>query len=212
MLGRTTVTPATKINYPLFNTWQVVIDRTLFTQMHIFSLPVALQVYQQISEPQRNRWFAFLSVPPDSSVKRAPISYAIYRWRGIHSLEFIFVILSQPIRLVVVYRTPPTFSRRYVLLDATLLMCCPVLWLLHNLFPYVISLTRAVNNVFVHLCQFPMQITLSIHVVFPLYLLLILLHTCFVSSSRLSSVSTQLQQMRGGWATAECAERPLILR
>jgi hypothetical protein len=34
--------PTTEINDPLFGTLQVVIDRTLFTQMHILSLPEAL--------------------------------------------------------------------------------------------------------------------------------------------------------------------------
>jgi hypothetical protein len=178
------------------------------------------QVYQQISEPQRNRWFAFLSVPTDSSTKQAPISYAIYRWRGIHSFEFIFVILSQPIRLVVVYITPPPpsphppppFSRRSVLLDATLLMCCtsPVI---PSQFVSIFNLVNPRSyNVFMHLCQFRMQITLSIHVVFPfVFASHSPAHVFRVVIPSLLSFNAATTNERG-WATAECAERPLILR
>lgn len=179
----------------------------VYSDAYLLASWSSFKSYQQISEPRRNRWFAFVTVPRETSAKQqAPISYAIYRWRG-NSFLGVYLrhaISAHPFRCRL-HNSPSSpsppllpFCRRSVLLDAILLMCCtsPVI---PSQFVTIFNLVnRRTYDVFMHLCQFRIQITLSIHVVFPLYLLLILLHTCFVSSSRHSSVSTQLQQMRGG--------------
>jgi len=146
ILGRTTLSPATEINYPLFNTWQVVIDRTLFTQMRIFSLPEALSslptnfrdaTKQVICLPRPTPWFFGQTTSShfvcDLQMKGHSFT-EVYLRHSISAHPFGCRLHNSP-------PSPDGLSCRM-----PLCWCAArVLWFLHNLFPYLILLTRTVT-------------------------------------------------------------------
>lgn len=104
--------------------------------------------------------------------------------------SFISVIPSQPIRLVVLYITPPQ--------DGLSCLIPRVLWFFHNLSTHLILLTNAGTMFSCISLSVPNTDNFFIHLLLSMPLLSILLHTSSVSSSCRSSVSTHLQQMTGG--------------
>ena len=135
--------------------------------------------------------------------------------RSPFSLSFVlnWICWTPPPNKIPGYATAShQFSRRSVLLDAILLMCCtsPVIP------SHYVSIFNPVNprtyTVFMHLRQLRIQITLSIHVVLPfVFASRSPAHVFRVFIPSLLSFNAVTTNERG-WATAECPERPLILR